>query len=131
MKINGLRSNICADVASYFADYFNIVLFQEAAYSVNMFSMPVAFCHQMTANYAGRAEANNMVIKLTRHDWQSLFAQKTKKKLSKNPSSGKFLIWGHLAPGHLSIFNLRLAKKTRQLRLITWRQVNERFILKP
>ena len=130
MKINGLRSNICADVASYFAGYFNIVLFEEADYSVNMFSMPVAFCHQMTANYAGRAEANNMVIKLTGHDWQSLFAQKTKKKLSKNSSSGKFLIWGNLAHGHLSIFNLRLTKTSKDSLPINWRQVNEMVKLK-
>ena len=119
MKINGLRSNICADVASYFADYFNIVLFEEADYSVNMFSMPVAFCHQMTANYAGRAEANNMVIKLTRHDWQSLFAQKTKKKVSKNSSPGKFLISGNLALIHLSIFNLRPTKTSDDCEPIT------------
>jgi hypothetical protein len=69
MKINGLRSNICSDVASYFADYFNIVLFEEADYYVDVLSMPVAFCHQMAANYARRTEANNMVIKLTRNDW--------------------------------------------------------------
>jgi hypothetical protein len=106
------------------------VLFEEADYSVNMFSMPVAFCHQMTANYAGRAEANNMVIKLTGHDWQSLFAQKTKKKIAKNSSSGKFLIWGNLAHGHLSIFNLRLTKTSNDSLPITWRQVNEMVKLK-